>query len=47
MVAIFNDCIYYPGTAEHAHNLAMKGVGKVVVNFLAMPDIDGVYRAFD
>lgn len=47
IVAVLNDCVYYTGVAEHAHNLALGGVHTVVVNFLAMPDVDGVYTAFD
>jgi len=47
IVAVFNDCVYYPGVKEAAHNAALDGCRLVIVNFIAMPSVDGIYKAYD
>jgi len=47
IVAVFNDCVYYRGVKECIHNFALTGARLVVVNFIAMPSIDGYYTAYD
>jgi len=47
IVAVFNDCIYYKGVKESAHNFALQGARLVIVNFIAMPSVDGIYKAYD